>query len=493
MTRTSFKFFSFFSIFFFSLIFISGTSVYNEDGHYKVEVETLNSLVFNNNIETDFSFKIINNLDESQDFSLIISPQSGWDISTNEDDFVLKAGEEREVKLNFKSNSAFDYTPNVVSPDMIKISQNDEYSGFFEFPVEIVSQENVSLRFKVNIKPIKDNLKFITKIQKTKISPVSPIKFTVSSEAILDSENVEIFVNLGDYEFKKINDIFSSSIPYKIYQLNVPSSLSPGNYDVKVTVKVLKDGGESAQEWYSGETLEIIEYNKISVVEKVGKGIFRDRVELEVTNLGNVNDVFSKEFKFGFFKGLLFGTDVEDVIRTDDGVYFEIPLNKAETKKFIYSFNYLALMIVVFVILVIIVYFYVRKNSNPLAVQTQLYEVKRVKHEGVKSVKIRIGFENIKEHEIDKLKVVFRMPTYLQVKDDSFSLTEPKHVLKGDVQYKLIWDFKRFEKGDTRLLGFTVVNKKGILGDIRIPDLEMEVKIKGKTSKYYKSFSTIKG
>ena len=77
-----------------------------------------------------------------------------------------------------------------------------------------------------------------------------------------------------------------------------------------------------------------------------------------------------------------------------------------------------------------------------------------------------------KESEIDKLKIVFRMPSYLQVKDDSFSLTEPKHVLKGDTQYKLVWDFTRFERGDTRLLGFNLVNKRGILGDVRLPDLD---------------------
>ena len=168
-------------------------------------------------------------------------------------------------------------------------------------------------------------------------------------------------------------------------------------------------------------------------------------------------------------------------------------MERGESKTLTYSFNYLALVIVILVIIIVIFYVYVRKNSNPLVVKNQLFEVERVKHEGVKGFKVRIGFENIKEHELDKLKVIFRMPAYLQVKDESFSLTEPKHVLKGDSQYKLVWDFKRFEKGDTRLLGFNLVNQKGILGDIRLPDLELEVKLNGKTRKYYQSFPVIKG
>jgi len=114
-------------------------------------------------------------------------------------------------------------------------------------------------------------------------------------------------------------------------------------------------------------------------------------------------------------------------------------------------------------------------------------------NEGVKSLKIKIGFENIKENEIEELKVIFRMPSYLAIKDNSFSLTEPNHVLKGKKQFKLIWNFKRFEKDDSRILGFALINSRGILGDIKLPDLEFEVKIDGKIRRYYKAFPTIRG
>lgn len=490
---TNFKGLGIISILFLFLVSINAASVINENGEFKVEIDKQSSQVFSNNIHSEFEFVIVNNLDESQSFDLMIDKQSGWDIISNEDKFVLNSNEAKTIKLDFKSNSAFDYTANVVSPDFIKIAQNDEYSGFFEFPVNIVGNENVTVTYSVNIKPTKDNLKFSSKIQKTDVSPVLPLKFTVSSEAISKDQDVEISIRLGDYEFDKILDDFSFESPYKIYQVNVPNSVNPGKYPTKVTVRILKDGGESAQEWYSNEQLDVVSYNNVVVGEVEGRGLFKDKVEITVTNNGNVDDVFVRELEFGFFKGLLFGTSVEKYEDLDNGAKFSISLKKGETKSFSYSFNYLALMISVLVVVFLVVYIWYRSNSNPLTVSTQLYEVKRVKHEGVKSVKVRVGFENIRETEIDKLKIVFRMPSYLQVKDNSFSLTEPKNVLKGETQYKLVWDFTRFEKGDTRLLGFDLVNLRGILGDVRIPDLEIEVKVHGKTKKYYQSFPVIKG
>lgn len=85
------------------------------------------------------------------------------------------------------------------------------------------------------------------------------------------------------------------------------------------------------------------------------------------------------------------------------------------------------------------------------------------------------------------------MPSYLNVKENSFLLSEPNHVLRGQNQYKLIWNFKKFEKNDSRIIGFVLINKKGILGDLKLPDLEIEVKSKGKIRKYYNSFPIIKG
>ena len=80
----------------------------------------------------------------------------------------------------------------------------------------------------------------------------------------------------------------------------------------------------------------------------------------------------------------------------------------------------------------------------------------------------------------------------MNVKEGSFLLVEPNHVLKGRDLYKLVWDFKKFEKNDSRILGFTVVNQRGVLGDIVLPEIEFELKINGKTIKYYEELPIIR-
>jgi len=494
MKSTNFKHLTIFITALVLLFSASAANVYNDGGDFGIEVDSMSSEVFNNNINTEFKFKVINNLGETQSFNIEYLQQSGWDIFSSEDTFNLEAGESKEVTLSLEANSAFDYTPKVVSPDLIKIVQNDDYAGFFVFPITINGDtEEVSLKFSINIRPLTNNLKFSTMIQQDVISPELPLKFTIASEAISDKQDVEIKISIGNYDLGTIEDTFSKDVPYKIYQKDIPAEIAPGKYDVKVTVKVLSDVGDSSQEWYAKTSLDLIPFHNLEVEEQTGQGFFKDKVTLKITNAGNVRDTFSEELEFGLFRALLFGTSTDSYETTEKGIKYLMPLNVGETKEITYSFNFLALWIIITICIFVVGYVYIKKNSNPLDVQTKLYEVERIKHEGVRSVKVRIGFENIREHEIEKLKITFRMPSYLQVKEDSFSLTEPKHVLKGDSQYKLIWDFKRFERSDTRLLGFTLVNKKGILGDVRIPDLEIDIKTGGKARKYYHSFPVIKG
>jgi hypothetical protein len=179
--------------------------------------------------------------------------------------------------------------------------------------------------------------------------------------------------------------------------------------------------------------------------------------------------------------------------RSDSEYEFSSELQPGEQKELYVSLRY-GIIVVILIILIII--FGIRaylQYKNPLEVDVFLEDIKKVKHEGVKSFKVKIGFENIRREEIDTLKVIFKMPSYLHVKDESFSITPPTKVLKGSNSYKLMWEFKRFEKGDSRILGFELVNSKGILGDIHFEDLELEVTVKGKKSKYYVGIDTING
>ena len=172
---------------------------------------------------------------------------------------------------------------------------------------------------------------------------------------------------------------------------------------------------------------------------------------------------------------------------------FSSTVAAGETETFEISFRYGIILLILIVIVIIWGIRTYQEYKNPIEVELKFEKIKKVKHEGIKSFKVKLGFENIRKEEIDTLRVTFRMPSYLHVKDESFSLTPPTKVLKGSSKYKLIWEFKRFEKGDARILGFDLTNSKGILGDIHFEDLEFEVIQKGKTSKYYTKIKTIQG
>lgn len=482
---------------FFLLVIFSANSalafVTNAGGDFTISFDLQKEVVVNTNMETTFSVLVENNLDISQDITFNFGEVSGWDNIMEDSEFRLAPQESKEIEFTLRANSNFDYSQNVVSSDTIKIGRKDDYRGFFQFPVLIESsQDEVSLVFQVEVIPEDDlNTVFVPRISSQEVSPVSPLGFTVEAEDISSEHNVSIFAEMGEYEFDEIQASFSGDSTYKIFSIPINSSIEPGTYTTQITVRE-ENLGDSAQEWYTSKTVEVVEYSDVEVVESSKTSIFYDIVVLELTNNGNVEDVFSKEINYSFLEGLFFTSNVETQ-DTSEGSLIEVTLNKGESKTIEQGYNYISLYVLLFVLFVLAGYVYYRKTSNPFDVETKVYEVKRDKHEGLKSLKIRIGFENIKAERIDTLKVIFRMPAYLKIQEESFLLTPPNQVLKGKSQYRLEWNFKNFEKNDSRILGFAMVNSKGILGDIHFKDLEFEVKIDGKVKKFYSSLPVVKG
>ncbi len=483
-----------FTAFFVLLSFAFAQSTYNQLGQYTISVSFLKDNVYNDEIYSEFNVNIKNNLNFPQEIKINIPNQTGWDIELSENLIYLNKNESKILKVKFIANSEFDYSTNVVTPNEIFISEETEYVGYFEFPISFVGlNDTVSLKYQIFIdKRPEKIIQFNTKVSTSKLSPVSPLKFTVTGEDLVKDEEVLIIAKIGDYELELINDVFNEKNSYKIYQMVIPSQLDPGLYDAKLTIRLLNKDGKSAKEWFEDFQVNVVEYNNLIEKKSSEKNFFREKFTIEITNEGNLKSVYESKISLGFFKKLFFMSPFPyEKINSDKVLNLE--LEKGETKIIHYSINYSILYIILIFITIVLIYIIYRKSSNPLDVETSVYEIVRVKHEGVKSLKLKIGFENIKADEIEKVRLVFRMPSYLNVKENSFLLTEPNHVLKGKTQFKLIWEFQRFEKDDSRIIGFTLVNSKGVLGDIVIPDLELEVKLKGKIRKYYTSFPMIRG
>jgi hypothetical protein len=475
-----------------NLVFSAGTI--NQEGDFSVHVESLKSTIYNDNLENQFNFEVENNENFIQEFNINNQEIRGWIIDVNPRTFQLEPNEKKEIQINFKSNSEFDYTTNVVSPDEIIISQDKNYIGSFEFPFFIIgNKENVSIRYRLNIeKKPKEEIKFKIQVSDEKLSPINPIKYTISQENLEKYENITISLRLEEKEIIYLKDSFGPSESFKIYQNEISKDINPGFYDFRFIIRLANEDGKSAMEWYETKNLEVEKYENITTKTTSKENILSKKYQIVLKNHGNVKTEYKSEVETSYLNSFFF-VSKENYNYENGKKILLINLEKGEEKTIKYSFNYLFVYLVLLFIIILGSYITYRKKSNPLDVETTIYEIKKVKHEGVKSLKVKIGFENIKADEIEHLRIIFRMPSYLNVKDESFLLTEPNSVLKGKTQYKLMWDFKRFEKEDSRIIGFTLVNSKGILGNINIPDLELELKINGKLRRYYTPFPIIKG
>lgn len=475
------------------MLLLSGVyavSTYNEDGDFSVEIEQQKKMIFDENIVAYFSFVINNRMPNSQSFEIQLPEKLGWDITSSQNNFFLASGESREVTIAFDANSDFVYSPSVVGPDVVKITKKGEFDGYFEFPVMISGEnEDVSIKFEVTVKSGVES--FEAKFSSKKLSPAQPFGFYVSGENLSSVENVIVKLLIGEEVIFEKDEVFSPDDNMKVYKQDVPASISPGIYDAKLVIRLQKD--ELAKEWYKVEAVEVVPYEKIEVVKQYDKSLFGEAQLLKINNKGNLRTDFIEKINFSAFASLFFGAEGAFYEKKDGGAVINVSLNRGEYKEIVYYFNYFPLYLALFIILVVFVAFYVRKISNPLDVENKIYDVKKDVHEGIKGMKVRIGFENLKEGPLEHIKIIFKMPRYINVKENSFLLVEPNHVLKGKNEYKLIWEFRNFAKNESRILGFTLVNSKGVLGDIKLPDLEIIVKRDGNVRKYKQSFPLIRG
>lgn len=476
----------------FTFVF-ANAAIYNEQGDFKVEISTQKQMIFNDNMNSEFVFKVENLKDTQQDFQIVLPNTKGWDISTKYEIFSLNSHETKEVTVYFVANSDFDYSTNLVAPDVIKISQKEDYKGYFEFPIKVSGEaEDVSMKFQIEIEK-KEILpvSFSARFAQQTLSPISPLRYSITSENIVNSEEVEITLEVGGQILSRTKETFTKENNYKIFEAKIPTTYVPGTYESRLVIRALGSDGKSAKEWYETKQLDVSAYEKVIAERKYENTFFGEKYSINLTNTGNVKSTFTEEVQTNLFTLIFLGSS-QDYTRVEDGIKFEVPLEKSESKVLSYSYNYMFVYLVFILLAIALAHMYARKNSNPLKIDTRVYEVKKVEHEGIKSLRVKLDFENIKEEQIEELKIIFKMPSYLNVKEHSFLLVEPNHVLKGKDQYKLVWDFKKFEKNDSRILGFTLVNQKGVLGDITLPEIEFEVKVNGKLRKYYEELPVIR-
>lgn len=446
----------------------------------------------------EFTFILKNTKNVETTFNLsVLEENPQWQIEFEEESVTLDAGESREIDFQVYLPNSLGYSRVVDSQGLSKFVLDDEYFGVFNFPLQVSlddEDERLEVVFRLEVySPTNLPIEFFIDPSSLAVSPQFPFSVRVSADNIEENTTVDAQVsasingeelNSKTLSFSKVRNTIDTSF-------KIPPSFSPGEYESQISIQLEQEEGRS-QVWQLSEDIQILDYKDIEESQEKRFTIWSFDTLFRVENIGNVETNFTHTDSYAWYERIFLTTNMQ-YSRSDSEYQFRAALEPGEERELYVSFRY-GIIVVILVVLVII--FGIRaylEYKNPLEVDVFLEDIKKVKHEGVKRFKVKIGFENIRREEIDTLKVIFKMPSYLHVKDESFSITPPTKVLKGSNSYKLMWEFKRFEKGDSRILGFELVNSKGILGDIHFEDLELEVTVKGKTSKYYVGIDTING
>ena len=475
--------------------------VYEQKTFTFTSQEELETIISTNTEYVDFSFEIENTQDEIQEFNIFVIGDEKWNIGISNSNFRIQPFGKRTITFRASTPEELGYKKIVDSQGLSKFEIDDEYFGQFDFLIRadsLSSEDDLEVIYGLDVyAPTNLPIDFKLSPSSLFVTPNDPISVRVSAFN-LDEElgvNTQVIAHLfmgdEDLEIGTQEITFSNQRDIVDVQFDVSSSISPGIYDLLIEVKV--DQGEGQRKsWELNENVEVLEYRNLQATydKKYSFWAFRDVIAVE--NLGNVDSIFEHRAELSWYERLFLSTQMNTETVNSEHV-FTSEVKAGESQTFEISFRYGIVLLIIVVIVIIIGIRVYQLYKNPLEIDLKIESVKKVKHEGVKSFKIKLGFENIRREEISTLRVIFRMPSYLHVKENSFSLTPPTKVLKGSSKYKLIWEFKRFEKGDARIVGFDLTNSKGILGDIHFEDIEFEVITKNKTSKYYSKVKTIYG
>lgn len=475
------------------------TQEYVQDTYNFITQEDINTVVSTNSQRVTFEFELENTLNYPQRFNVSVNPESEWIVELNSEEIVLDAREKKVVEFGVIVPNNLGYNRIVDSQGLSKFVLDDEYFGIFNFPIFINPQnsdDTLEVVYRLEVyAPTRIPVDFTLEPSSLLVSPQFPLTLRIVGdnldEEAQESVEVEVTAKIGDVELGSQTQLFSYQRNTVDTTFSIPPQIEPGVYNSVISVRLNRDESRS-QSWELEEEVRVDEFENLDVTSQEKYSIWSYDTIITISNNGNIESKYQYREPFSWYERLFLASNVDyDII--DSQHVFTQSIEPGDEERIVVSLRYGIILVVL--ILVVIIYgirTYLH-YKNPLDVEVLFENIKKVKHEGIKSFKVKIGFENIRKEEIDTLKVIFKMPAYLHVRDESFSTTPPTKVLKGSKTYKLMWEFKRFEKGDARILGFELVNSKGILGDIYFEDMEIEVISKGKKSVYKTPLEIIRG
>ena len=393
---------------FFSINFIFGYNEFNSQGDFLVSTEKRVVNYEQKDIEHTFILNIRNKLSKGQRINLEFENQDGWELELDKKEIFLEANEVSKINFKIKTIPFEEYEVKISGRDEKISAKKSEHLGLFQFPIKVSGiKDKVNLTLGIKIKsPI---LSFSGEIVSFSVSPNYPLVYTLKAEnfekPILAKAIVTLDGKLIDEREIKFENSFGKKSSLKVLSVSIPKSFEPKNYNARIVISP-KDL-EKNLDWSYSEVIRVINYENIEEKRISSFSIFGEKNKVTIKNVGNVKSTYKNSTTVFWFEKFFFSS-TQNYKYENNSAIFEIELESEEEVSFEYSFNFLSLYLLVLLVFLLYAYHLYKIYSNPLKVETQIYQIKKIENEGIKSLKFKIGFENIKLNEIHTLKVIFR-------------------------------------------------------------------------------------
>ncbi|MDO8628821.1 MAG: hypothetical protein Q7R56_03630 [Nanoarchaeota archaeon] len=337
----------------------------------------------------------------------------------------------------------------------------------YELPIEIQSTLDKNLRITESL-----YIRVLPANQLITIQPELPpelkpgkkvnyhILFTNKGNILLD--NAEFYINSPIFTDSRILTFKPGVDIEETFTFDIPEDVEPGSYPVTMRVYHL----DEIKGVYSGE-LVVTENEKLTETKNVEEGFLKTTTTLTYENTGNSPII--KEVIYDI-KGLprFFTSTTPLGEKVEQGYRWEFTVNRGKTHTIIIKTNYfipLLIFILVLVILFLVYYYYNKK----LHLKKKIFKVNHDKEEGMSELKIILHLRNKTGKQINGVKLVDLVPTYVILSKD-YQTLKPEHIQQGSSGgHRLIWDIGTLAPTEERIISYKIKARTGDIGSITLP------------------------
>ena len=461
-------------LFCFTLIF--GKVILNENKKFQVEIDELTKVIYDGKIKADIKINLHNKENEEILVNIENILPKDWVLENKKKEFLINPNSNREIELNFYFEGEIgEYIEKTLDNNEIELVIVPQSKTFvLKTNINSSNGEKISFSFQVIVdKSYIEKKEFPVNILTKKISLDEQILFEIDKKKIIDEKFVSFKFFLNNIEIKN-NKKYLKKNGNK-FQLSIPNSFPPKNYEFKLIVNKKNQFDNIAKEWIYKKNIEVIESKNLNIKKEVNEeNFFYNENIITIKNNGNVKDIYVKELDYNILNAFFFEANYDYELNINS-ITFKIPIETSSTIILKFHTDYKSLYLLLFIIFLIILYILYKKYLGPLKIKVDLYDLKTSQFNHFESARFKVHIKNVSNHNFDEARIIVPIPNYLKISQNDFSVTKPDRIFRTDKYYRMIWDFPNFMKKDERIISFKIDNYRNIVSDINFDNLEVEL------------------